>query len=590
MTRIKNQFPLFLVLAIVFAVFSLGLTTSGQAINTSDTPWLEDYIPGQLIVGIQDNLSIPKGDFAAVNESSSPSVFLGVNTLSVKDLTDIEDIVTSVLQENSNLDIELKEYTGPQILLLELDSSSEEDMRQAIEVLEQNPLVSHASPNYVISSSSKTPTIPNDPFYPIQWGLDKIMAPEAWDIWTGSNYDAEVCQVKVGILDSGIDYTHLDLSANTKSTWGYDFINDKKDAMDDFWHGTHVAGTIGALGNNLEGVAGVCWNVTMIPLKVLDSDGNGTWEAFIEAMVYAEIWNIPILNASLRGYGYDPNVEAVISSYSGLLIAAAGNESNDNDSYPAYPASYDLPNIISVASSDCNDELSYFSNFGETSVDLAAPGEAILSTVPDWFDPWWQVKFDTYYDFSDGTSMATPHVTGTAALLMSYAAVNQNRIMTPAEIKEAILNNVDHSSYLEGLMVTEGRLNTYEALMSIIDDQPVIISNLHFVDLNTISGSVGVAFDLTLNNFEPGTYYMEATLYIYKDIVQDTFSYPFVINTPSSLKLPFLFDGSGGGGGFGNIEYAPGSYYKVMVLIYDDSGPYPELLYEVAYGDNLPPL
>lgn len=361
MKKTKKHLLVSLLVLITLSIFSLGLIASGQTIGALDVPWFEDCVPGQIIVGIQENLSISQGTLATANQGSSSSLFLGVDTLSVKDLTDMSEIISLIQQKNDgNMDTEPQEYNGPQVLLLELASDSKEDMLQAIEILEQNPLVSHASPNYITRTSSNTPIIPKDPLYEYLWGMEKIHAPEAWDIWTGSRFDRESCPVNIAVVDSGIDYTHPDLIGNVKASWGYDFINNDQDAMDDFGHGTHVAGTIGSVGDNNIGVVGVNWQVSMIPIKVFDSGGWGTWDALIEAIVYAETWKIPIINYSGGGNYFDPNLEDVINNYSGLLIAAAGNFAVNNDINPFYPASYDCDNIISVAASYYDDELCQF--------------------------------------------------------------------------------------------------------------------------------------------------------------------------------------------------------------------------------------
>jgi subtilisin family serine protease len=194
--------------------------------------------------------------------------------------------------------------------------------------------------------------------------------------------------------------------------------------MDNFGHGTHVAGIIGAVGNNGIGIAGVNLKVSMMTLKFIDDDGYGTVADEIKVIEFARNNNVRIMNMSFGGYEYSEIEKLAIKSSTDILfVAAAGNEINNNDNSPLYPASYDLPNIISVAATDKNDNLASFSNFGIRSVDIAAPGVNIYSTFPG----------DTYRSFS-GTSMSTPVVTGVAGLILA-----SNSGLNPIQVKSRIL-------------------------------------------------------------------------------------------------------------------------------------------------------
>ncbi|MEW6417182.1 MAG: S8 family serine peptidase [Nitrospirota bacterium] len=236
------------------------------------------------------------------------------------------------------------------------------------------------------------------------------------------------------------------------------------DPMDEYGHGTHVAGIIGAVGNNGTGVSGVMWYVKLMALKFLNADGYGTTDDEIEALDYAILLknsgiDIKAINASFGGYGYsqaeyDTIAEANTAGI--LLIAAAGNEGYNNDLTPMYPASYDLPNIISVAATDQNDQRASFSNFGPTSVDVAAPGVYILSTI----------LLNEYgiLEFFEGTSMAAPHVSGLAGLLYSYYDGIHNTQFDYSQIRTAILRMVDPLPTLSGWIQTGGRINAYKAL------------------------------------------------------------------------------------------------------------------------------
>ncbi len=249
---------------------------------------------------------------------------------------------------------------------------------------------------------------PNDPYYSLQWNLPKIRAPQAWDRASGSS------AVWIAIVDTGVDYTHPDLSSS-RLYLGYDFVKKDTDPMDDHGHGTHVAGIAGANTNNSEGVAGVCWGCDLLAVKVLDDHGMGYDSWVADGIRYAADWGVQfgkrtVINLSLGGYG-DSLVLADAVAYAqrqgALIVAAAGN---DNTNWLFYPAAY--PGVIGVSATDANDQRASFSNYGSY-VDIAAPGVSILSTFPVFLDP-----LDPYERLS-GTSMAAPHVAGVAGLVWS---------------------------------------------------------------------------------------------------------------------------------------------------------------------------
>jgi subtilisin family serine protease len=394
-------------------------------------------------------------------------MFSGVDIESVKDLTDVSAFLPSSATSN---------YSGRQILLIELASDDEAAMQNAIEILEGFSSVAYAAPNIIGSTSAISGN-----YSTTLWNMEQIEADLAWDITIGSH------EILVGVLDSGVSYNHPSLADNTDESLGHNFLKenpfwwyDTADPIDDFGHGSHVAGIIGADGNNDEDVIGVNHDVTIVPLKIFDNSGNGSEAELISALVYAECLEIPILNLSggWTGTGDFPAMRDAIEAYSGLLVAAAGNNGTDNDG-PAtafYPSSFDCENIISVAASNQADELCDFSNYGALSVDLAAPGIDILSTVDYWL---WDIErkdinegwyTEPGYEAFSGTSAATAHVTGVAALLKS---ADPN--LSTAEIKAAILDNVDADSALSGLVQTGGRLNAYAALNSLGDPLPTSI-------------------------------------------------------------------------------------------------------------------
>jgi subtilisin family serine protease len=350
--------------------------------------------------------------------------------------------------------------------------SAGKNIHTILEDLRRDPNVRVAEPNYIVRM-----TAPNDTRFGELWGLHNtgqtggradadIDALEAWEITTGSP------TVKVAVIDSGVDYNHPDLAANIARdaqgrVLGYDYANNDPDPMDDQGHGTHCAGTIGALGNNNRGVIGVSPNVRIIPLKFLTAEGSGSIAAAIQCVDFATNNGAQIMSNSWGGGGYSQLlVEAIQRARQAniLFIAAAGNETNNNDQNPSYPASYnaELDNVISVAATDHNDNLSDFSNYGAQSVDIAAPGSGILSTVPG----------DDYGNKS-GTSMATPHVSGAAVLIKARFPT-----LGYKEIKTRLLGSVDILPSLEGKVSTGGRLNAHRALAAGDTQAPAKPKNL----------------------------------------------------------------------------------------------------------------
>jgi subtilisin family serine protease len=319
-------------------------------------------------------------------------------------------------------------------------------------------------------------TTPNDPYYPQLWGLNNtgqtggtpdadIDAPEAWDI------RRESPDTVIGVLDTGVDYNHPDLVGNIwtnpgetagdnidndgngfiDDVRGWDFAYNDNNPSDVQGHGTHVSGTIAARGNNGVGVVGVTWNAKIMPLKFLNDSGSGSTSNAILALNYATNKGVKLTNNSWGGGPYSQGLYNAINTAGqrgALFIAAAGNDRNNNDTNPFYPASYNLPNIISVAATDHNDALANFSNYGRNSVDLGAPGTNILSTTPG-----------RNYASYNGTSMASPHVAGAAALVSA-----QNPTWTAQQVKDRLLDTVDPKPALNGRTVSGGRLNLFNAL------------------------------------------------------------------------------------------------------------------------------
>ncbi|MCZ7574505.1 MAG: S8 family serine peptidase [Ardenticatenaceae bacterium] len=376
-----------------------------------------------------------------------------------------------------------------------------------IRVLERNPIVAFAEPNFIRSKE----LLPNDPRFGEMWGLHNtgqtvggvtgtadadIDAPEAWNITTGSS------AVIVGVIDTGVNYTHEDLAANmwtnpgeipgngldddgngfVDDIHGINAILNTGDPNDDNGHGTHVAGTLGAVGNNGIGVTGVNWTVRIAACKFLSAGGSGTTADAIKCFKYFNHLknvlgqNILVTNNSWGGGGFSQVLKDAMAGLDQpgmtpiLHAAAAGNNSANNDTSPQFPASYDLDNIIAVAATDQTDHYASFTNFGPTSVDLAAPGVNILSTVPTGTC---QLCDSTGYTLLNGTSMATPHVTGAAALLWANAPT-----LTFSQVKARLMFNADPLADLTRQTVTNTRLNVLNALSVNDTIPPAAVTNL----------------------------------------------------------------------------------------------------------------
>jgi subtilisin family serine protease len=301
-----------------------------------------------------------------------------------------------------------------------------------------------------------------------------IHATSAWGVATGSRANV------VAVVDTGVDYTHSDLAANIWSapiaftvtvggatiacaagTHGFNAIAKSCDPRDDNNHGTHVSGTIGSVGNNALGVTGVNWTASMMGAKFLDSTGSGTTADAINAIEFTiqaknafastAGANVRVLSNSWGGSGFSQALLDEINKANAngmLFVAAAGNSSSNNDLAMTYPASYQASNVLAIAATDNTDQLASFSNFG-SSVQLAAPGVNILSTT-----------IGNTYQYFSGTSMATPHVSGAAALILSKCALDT------VALKTTLINNVDVIPALAGWVGTSGRLNVDKALRS----------------------------------------------------------------------------------------------------------------------------
>jgi len=350
-------------------------------------------------------------------------------------------------------------------------------VKNALEKLNKNPAVLYAEPDYIVQAS----VIPDDSSFGDLWGMNNtgqsggvedadIDAPEAWDISTGSH------DVIVGVIDTGVDHTHPDLIGNVWTNpgeiagdgidndgngfiddiHGINAITSVGDPMDDAGHGSHVSGTIGATGNNGLGVVGVNHNVSIIGCKFLSASGTGSLSDALTCIDYFVDLknngiNVRATNNSWGGGGFSQALsDAITSSEEAniLFVAAAGNDAYDNDAQSSYPSGYPHDSVLSVASTTRTDSMSSFSQWGLTTVDLGAPGSDVISTVPG----------GGYASFS-GTSMATPHVTGAAALAWSV-----NPDLSAIEMKELLMSSGDDNAALAGKTASGKRLNVNNAL------------------------------------------------------------------------------------------------------------------------------
>ena len=417
----------------------------------------------------------------------STSDFSDINCVEVEELTEntTEIVKAQLVAEQSknwsklenrienNMLIDTDSFH--RILCLTLNIKSKQNVLDKIKLLENRSEIIVAEPDYIETLN----LISNDPYNTVssQWGLNYaygINASQAWNITTGNN------RVLVGVIDSGIDGKHPDLINNINEDLHRDYVDtpifskvrevSKENLKDPDGHGTHVAGIIGAQGNNNIGISGVVWNVSLVSLRVFNADGQGKHSYLSRAIDFATEKQIPILNYSGSGTQNNSNVRKSIENYPGLFVCAAGNDDQDNDVNDCYPANYNFDNLITVGAIKRNgkrpdvSDWGYYkgkpqgSNYGKTKVDIFAPGDSILSTYPtDLYDATKDIAEG--YMLMSGTSMTTPFVTGVAALMLS---ANPN--LTPQQLKFTIMNNATKYSSLDNLCVTGGRLDAFKSV------------------------------------------------------------------------------------------------------------------------------
>lgn len=430
-----------------------------------------NHVPNQLLVKFKPNIA---------------------NTLAANTM---QSVSATVIDNFENLSIQ--QWEVPDVVSINSTTSFSDLENLAEYLMENNPNIEFVEVNAYMSSSP-TDFTPDDPFFAQLWALNNmeqtggtfdadIDAVEAWGETSGSE------DIVVGVLDSGIDWTHPDLIDNIwrnmgedadgdgqilveiDGQWvfdpddengidddgngyiddfvGWDFADEDNNPHDLNSHGTHVAGTIGAAGNNGVGIVGVSHTVRLMPLRFLNSDGVGAVSDAVRGLNYAISKGVHLTNNSWGSTGFSQSLRDAIeqaAEANQLFIVAAGNNATDNDVIPNYPSNFDLDNIISVIATDENDQVAGFSNYGAENADLAAPGVGIFSTLPD-----------AMYGSANGTSMAAPHVAGAAVLLLA-----QDPEATYSKIKGAILESVDVLDNLSGLVNTGGRLNVNNAVLS----------------------------------------------------------------------------------------------------------------------------
>ncbi len=375
--------------------------------------------------------------------------------------------------------------TDSQMIKIRLKAGT--PVEQAIEQLRQSDQVEYAEPNYIYRALESG--VPNDAKFGELWGILNVGQPDARGSVGRPGVDVNVVpvwasgitgskRVVVAVIDTGIEWNHPDLKDNlyvnpgeagAKANNGIDddgngFIDDvhgwnfaakTRDSSDDQGHGTHCAGTIGGSGNNGIGVAGVNWDVTLMPVKFLDAQGGGTTQGAIESVNYARMMGVNVMSNSWGGGGASQALREAIERArdAGILfVAAAGNDGSDNDARPTYPASYDVDNVLAVAAIDNQGGIAGFSNYGRRSVHVAAPGVNVMSSY-----------IGQNYRAASGTSMACPHVSGVAALVLAA-----HPDMPFSELKDRLITTSQPLPSVKRKVVSRGMVSAFNAVNNIV--------------------------------------------------------------------------------------------------------------------------
>jgi len=425
-------------------------------------------------------------------------------------------------------------YLGPGPLPgTELDRAPAGTLASAVAQLEREPQVAYAEPDGEVHATAT----PNDPFFAQQWALqnsgqsilgtggtagDDIGASYVWPHATGAG-------VTVAVVDTGVDATAPDLAGQLVP--GYSWVNGNSDTQDQNGHGTHVTGIIAAVQNNGVGVSGVAPGARVMPLQALDSSGDGTDADVAAAFNYAGDAGVPIVNASLGSSTPSQEIEQAIAAHPNTLyVVAAGNSGTDNDnpSTPFYPCDLTEANVVCVGASDQNDQPASFSDYGPTSVDLFAPGVNILST-------WLSSGGAAQYAYADGTSMATPMVSATLALMLS-----RNSSLSAAELKRDLLQSVDQEPQFAGESSTGGELDAAAAVALAGGDPPYAPPGNRMRPV--VSGAATAGSTLTVST---GSWSRAPTGYAYQwDRCWLGVCLPIAGATSSSYTVPAADDGA----------------------------------------------
>lgn len=445
----KTKEKLLLVLLSVIFAFAMIITPNMQtakAANEETTAEVEevvtdDFVDNEILI-VMDEL------VGGINKVIPIDFFkdLKLNISKIEDLTSSTD---SYIDYYNELDEE--EQNFHQILKITLPIHSKPLVLKTVKALNSLAGVEFAEPNYIQQFSVSA----NDSYYYTQWGLKGsygIDVEDAWEVTTGTH------DIRVGVIDTGIETDHPDLVGNLVT--GKSFVSGVTSTTDTEGHGTHVAGIIGAVGDNNMGVAGVCKEVSLVPLRISTNDSWSTSNV-VNAINYAKnLWGttqqISVVNFSGGGFPNSSSLKNAIGNFPGLFVTSAGNDNKNIDSSTNYPASFDVNNMIVVGSHTSSGDRSDFSNYGSKSVDIFAPGSSIYSTVPN-----------KTYEYYNGTSMAAPFVTGVAALMLSI-----NPDLSAKELKASIMGNakipnVNGTNPIEGLCVSNGILDAYKAVCSV---------------------------------------------------------------------------------------------------------------------------
>lgn len=440
----------------------------------------DSYVPDQIVVGFKKEYDLTLLEKEIEIREQTRKKTLGAVRISVQDALSI--LVNKKNPETKQKDL-LDKLTNAGVVSIErgyipqdpnqkkfylLKLKKNSDIKKMLKALSGFIEVESYDANYIVVPFET----PDDPYYPQLWGIQKIEIPNAWNTTKGSS------SVKVAVIDTGIDYSHQDLAGQVVK--GRDFINNDDDPMDDIGHGTHVAGTIGALTNNNVGVAGINWSVSLMAIKVLGPSGGSSF-AVANGINYAVDNGIQVINMSLGSKQPNscPSNQAQALNYARnkkvVVVVAAGNRPPDNAAnYTMTSCKNSNPDMIVVAATTQSDTKASFSKYG-TAVDIAAPGSGILSTIPG-----------DRYGSKDGTSMASPHVAGVAALLISACSG-----LTPQQVKDYLVNGAD--PILSTDQPIGPRLNAFKALtlctggsLPINSPTPVVtnVPSAHSISIN----------------------------------------------------------------------------------------------------------